>query len=180
VRLWSVEGTLLHILEGHTDWVYGASFSSDGQRIASASADRTVRLWSIEGKPLQTLEGHTDRVFGVSFSPDGQRIASASADRTVRLWSVEGKLLRTLEGHTDAVYGVSFSLGGQRIASASYDRTVKIGDVDPDDLILDLDIKLNNLLKKGCLWIRDYLKTNPNVGENDRNLCDNIGIRLGF
>jgi WD40 repeat protein len=172
VRLWSVEGKLLRTLEGHTDQVWGVSFSPSGQMIASASVDRTVRLWSVEGKLLQTLEGHTEQVYGVSFSPDGQMIASTSADRTVRLWSVEGRLLRTLKGHTAPVWGVSFSPDGQMIASASLDKTVRLWNVDPDDLILDLDIKLNNLLKKGCLWIRDYLKTNPNVSEGDRNLCD--------
>ncbi|MGL5065478.1 MAG: WD40 repeat domain-containing protein [Microcoleus sp.] len=121
---------------------------------------------------MQILEGHADWVYGVSFSPDGQRIASGSGDRTVRLWSVEGELLQTLEGHSEQIWGVSFSPDGQRIASASFDKTVRLWDINPDDLILDLDIKLNNLLTKGCLWIRDYLKTNPNVSESDRNLCD--------
>ncbi|WP_293337280.1 AAA family ATPase [Microcoleus sp. CAWBG58] len=172
VRLWTLKGTLLRTLEGHTAGVYGVSFSPDGQIIASASGDWTVKLWSLEGILLRTLEGHTEGVFGVSFSPDGQIIASASLDKTVKLWSLKGTLLRTLEGHTVGVYGVSFSPDGQIIASASADKTVRLWDIDPDDLILDLDIKLNNLLKKGCFWIRDYLKTNPNVSESDRNLCD--------
>jgi len=174
VRLWSLDGRLLRTLEGHTDRVYGVSFSPNGQIIASASADRTVRLWSLNGRLLKILEGHTDRVYGVSFSPNGQIIASASNDRIVRLWSFDGTLLRTLEGHTDRVYGVSFSPNGQIIASASNDKTVRLWPIDTEDLILDLDVKLNNLLKKGCNWIRNYLKTNPNVSENDRNLCDDI------
>ena len=172
VRLWSIDGQQLQTLEGHNDRVYGVSFSSDGQMVASASGDRTVKLWSIDGQLLRTLEGHTDRVHRVSFSPNGQSIASSSADRTVRLWNIEGHLLRTLEGHIDQVWEVSFRPDTQMVASASFDRTVKLWNVDPDDLILDLDIKLNNLLKKGCLWISDYLKTNPNVNEGDRNLCD--------
>ncbi|HEY9863909.1 MAG TPA: hypothetical protein V6D21_06990, partial [Candidatus Obscuribacterales bacterium] len=139
-----------------------------------ASSDRKVRLWSLDGTLLKTLEGHTEQVLGVSFSPDGQIIASASSDRKVRLWSLDGTLLRTLEGHEDWVLGVSFSPDGQIIASASWDKTVRLWRIDPDDLILDLDIKLNNLLKKGCNWIRDYLKTNPNVSENDRHICDGI------
>jgi WD40 repeat protein len=175
VKLWSIDGKLLRTLEGHTNWVYRVSFSPDGKIIASASVDRTVKLWSLNGTLLRTLEGHTDHVWGVSFSPDGQIIASASADKTVRLWNLDGTLLRTLEGHTDQeVYGVSFSPDGQRIASANADKTVKLWPIDRDDLILDLDVKLNNLLKKGCNWIRDYLKTNPNVSENDRHLCDDI------
>ncbi|MBD2484644.1 WD40 repeat domain-containing protein [Planktothrix sp. FACHB-1365] len=174
VRLWSLDGTLLRILEGHSDSVYGVSFSPNGQTIASASGDRTVKLWSLDGTLLRILEGHIDRVWRVKFNLDGQIIASASADRTVRLWSLDGTLFRTLEGHTDQVYGVSFSPDGKTIASASHDKTVRLWPIDPNDLILDLDVKLNKLLKKGCNWIRDYLKTNPNVSESDRHICDGI------
>jgi len=174
VRLWNLNGKLLNILEGHTDGIYGINFSPDSQIIASASADKTVRLWNLDGKLLRTLTGHTDQVWGVSFSPDSQIIASSSADKTVRLWNLDGKLLRTLTGHTDQVWGVSFSPDSQIIASASFDKTVRLWPIDPEDLILDVDVKLNNLLKKGCNWIKDYLKTNPNVSESDRHICDDI------
>jgi len=175
VRLWNLDGTLVRTLTEHTNGVLGVSFSPDSQIIASASADRTVRLWNFNGKLLNILEGHTDGIYGINFSPDGQIIASASADKTVRLWNLDGKLLRTLTGHTDQVWGVSFSPDSQIIASASFDKTVRLWPIDPEDLILDLDMKLNNLLKKGCHWIGNYLKTNPNVSESDRNLCDDIG-----
>ncbi|MDT9200621.1 effector-associated domain EAD1-containing protein [Limnospira fusiformis KN01] len=172
IKLWGVDGQLLNTLKGHIDRINGVSFSPNGQMIASASDDNTIKLWNIDGKLLKTIEGHTERVYKVSFSPDGQMIVSGSFDGTIKLWSIDGKILRTIKRHTDRVYGVSFSPDGQMIASASADKTVRLWHITPDDLILDLNIKLNNLLKKGCNWIRDYVKTNPNVSENDRNLCD--------
>jgi WD40 repeat protein/energy-coupling factor transporter ATP-binding protein EcfA2 len=174
VRLWHLDGTLQRIFVGHSDWVYGVSFSPDGQMLASASYDKTVRLWQLDGTLLQTFEGHSDWVYGVSFSPDGQMIASASADKTLRLWRLDGKLLQIFQGHNERVYGVSFSPDGQMIASASYDKTVRLWRLDGTEGILDLDVQLDNLLMRGCNWLSDYLKTNPNVSESDRHLCDGI------
>ncbi len=34
-------------LEGHTAWVEGLAFINQGQRLASAGADRTLRIWDL-------------------------------------------------------------------------------------------------------------------------------------
>ncbi|MBE9214006.1 hypothetical protein IQ247_15255 [Plectonema cf. radiosum LEGE 06105] len=172
IKLWNRDG-ILRTFEGHTDRVRGVSFSPDGMIIASASDDKTIKLWNQDGAS-QTLAGHRDRVNGISFSPDGQMIASASDDKTVKLWNRDGILLRTFEGHTNRILGVSFSPDSKIIVSASDDKTVRLWRIDPEDLILNLDAKLNNLLQKSCNWIRNYLKTNSNVSESDRTLCDKI------
>jgi WD40 repeat protein len=63
------------------------SFSSDGKRIVSGSADNTVKLWDAQtGQETLTFKGHSDRVSSVSFSPDGKRIVSGSIDKTIKVW----------------------------------------------------------------------------------------------
>jgi len=165
VKLWHLDGTLVQTFEGHTNSINSVSFSPDGQTIASASDDSTVKLWHLDGTLVQTFEGHTSSVYIVSFSPDGQTIASASRDCTVKLWRLDGTLLQTFEGHSDWVRSVSFSPDGQMIASASCDRTV---------MLIRWNLDLDELLVRGCNWLRDYLKTNPNVSQSDRTLCDGI------
>lgn len=70
--------------------------------------------------------------------------------------------LRTLSGHSDHVFSVSFSPDGKTLASGSYD-TVKLWNFD-----------LYLLLKHGYERIEWYLKHNPDVGEEDRGLCDDV------
>ncbi|MEQ9001772.1 MAG: TIR domain-containing protein [Coleofasciculus sp. B1-GNL1-01] len=115
-------------LEKHTDEVVGVSFSSDGQTIATASADHTVKLWNMEGQELliSPLKGHEALVHSVEFSPDGKTIATASWDGTVKLWTSEGNLITTLDEHKLSVYDVSFSPNGKTLATASSDGTVKL------------------------------------------------------
>src|SRR5438067_2111633 len=88
--------TLRHVLRGHTKSIGRIAWSPDGQRLASASNDKTIRLWeTASGKHLQTLERHTGEVYSVAWSPDGQRLASASDDNTIRLWeTASGKALQ--------------------------------------------------------------------------------------
>ncbi|MBW4631676.1 MAG: WD40 repeat domain-containing protein [Iphinoe sp. HA4291-MV1] len=185
VRLWNLQGQLLktfpaerYAKSGHSSAVLGVAFSPDGKTIASASYDKTVRLWNLQGQLLKTFpaeryakSGHSYPVIGVAFSPNGKTIASASLDKTVRLWNQQGQLLKTFpaeryakSGHSYPVLGVAFSPDGKTIASASLDNTVILWNLNLDDLLV-----------RGCDWVRDYLRTNRNVSESDRHLCDGIG-----
>ncbi len=133
--LWQQGHPEVQTLRGHGDELIDVAFSSDGQRLASASRDGTVKLWEVaSGQELRTLEGDgnwgRNAAFNVAFSSDGQRLASASRDGTVKLWEVaSGKVLRTLKGHPQAVINVAFSPDSRRLASASNDRTVKLWEV---------------------------------------------------
>ncbi|MGJ5634753.1 WD40 repeat domain-containing protein, partial [Nostoc sp. CALU 1950] len=103
----------------------------------------------------------------VAFSPDGKTIASASYDKTAKLWRMDGSLITTLKGHEAQVLQVAFSPDGKTIASASADKTVKLW-----------NLNLDNLLVQSCNWLHDYLKNSPNISENDKHLCDDVGGKL--
>jgi WD40 repeat protein len=134
VRLWQVSnGSLQHLLRGHTDTVRVVAFSSDGRLLASGSADDSVMIWDLStGDLLHTLEGHTQDVFGLAFSPDGEILASGSGDNTIILWRVSsGERLRTLEGPTSIVKSLIFSPDGRHLASGSNDSMLRIWGIGP-------------------------------------------------
>ncbi|MBN4000734.1 ribosome assembly protein 4 [Nostoc sp. LPT] len=116
-------------LKGHTSYVNSVSFSPDGKRIVTASADKTARVWDISGKQIAELKGHTKAVNSASFSPDGKRIVTASADNTARVWDISGKQIAELKGHTQPVNSASFSPDGKRIVTASADKTARVWDI---------------------------------------------------
>ncbi len=167
VKLWNRDGTLLHTLSGHSAAVWSVAFSPDGETIASASDDKTVKLWNRDGSLLYTLTGHSAAVYAVAFSPDGKTIASASDDKTVKLWNRDGSFLTTFNGHTDSVFGVAFSPDGKTLASASDDKTVILWN-------LGRVIGVDDLIAYGCSWLRDYLRTNTEISQHERHLCNGI------
>jgi WD40 repeat protein len=73
-------------LQGHTLNVTDAVFSLDGQRLATASADRTIRVWDLTtGQEILKLSGIA-AVISLRFVSEGRRLMSASFDRTIRVW----------------------------------------------------------------------------------------------
>ena len=132
---------LLATLEDHTGRVIHTAFSPDGQRIVTASDDRTAQVWNAaDGQLLAKLEGHTDQVNHAAFSPDGQRIVTASGDRTARVWNAaSGQLLATLQGHTAGVLHAAFSPDGQRIVTTSDDQTPRVWNVANGHLLGKLE-----------------------------------------
>ena len=128
VKLWDARtGQDLLTLNGHTMGVTSVSWSPDGQRLASASDDKTLKVWDARtGQDLLTLKGHTLGVTRVSWSPDGKRIASSCAETVlgqpaggeVKLWeALTAQELLILKGHTSVVTGVAWSRDGQRVVA---------------------------------------------------------------
>ena len=87
VYLWNVEDGNAYEL-WHKEPVAQAMFSSNGQRIVTASDDGIARLWDVETRAtIDELKGHEKPVLHAVASPDGRRIVTASADATARVWN---------------------------------------------------------------------------------------------
>jgi WD40 repeat protein len=169
IKLWTRKGEFLRTLGTHEDTIYAVAFGPDGELLASAGRDRVVKIWKPNGKLVATLKGHTDRVRDVAFTPDGRFIISASWDNSLRIWRRNGSFVTALRGHRDGVSQLAISQDGKTLVSAGGGDQVAI--VWQLDRVLDFD----RLLNYSCDWIRNYLKTNAEVPESDRNLCEGLG-----
>jgi serine/threonine protein kinase len=130
-------GSLQNYLTGHTEWVYSAAFSPDGQLFATASDDASVLIWQVsDGRVYREIETSTSGITNVDFSPNNLLLAAALWDGDVGVWQLsDGRLLRSLQGHEDSVRDVEFSPDGQLLASASDDQTIRLWQVSDGSLV---------------------------------------------
>jgi WD40 repeat protein/energy-coupling factor transporter ATP-binding protein EcfA2 len=174
IKLWD---TATHkeiaTLAGHRVGINSVSFSPDGRLLASATG-RTIKLWDVAArKEIATLTGHKVEVISVSFSPDGQLMASGSNDRGIILWNVAKRKKINIFNTIAEVNSVRFSPDGRLLASGSASGT---GIVILWNLEALSNLTLEDLLARGCDWVNGYLQTNPNISDNDKQLCNGMGI----
>lgn len=120
------------IKNGHSDTVYGVSFSPDAKKLATCSADKFIKVWDLpSGKFLKSFEGHTHHVLDVGWKSDGKLLASAGADSTVKVWDWEkGEQVRTIAAHGKQVTRLLFIGKTPQIVTCSGDATIKFWNVD--------------------------------------------------
>ena len=116
------------IKAGHSDTVYGVTFSPDNKMIATCSADKFIKVWEVPGgKFVKSFEGHTHHVLDIGWSADGKLLASAGADNTVKIWDFDkGEQLRTINNaHSKQVTRLVFIGKTGNFATCSGDANVK-------------------------------------------------------
>ena len=123
-------GQTFTVYRGHKNYIYGVTWAStDGIRIASASADTSVQEWNANTKQLYFTYNHTKAVNDVKSSHDKTHIASAGEDSIVQVRdATTGSFVLQYTRHTDAVNTVEWSPDSTHIVSASRDRTVQVWD----------------------------------------------------
>ncbi|XP_037701212.1 apoptotic protease-activating factor 1 isoform X4 [Choloepus didactylus] len=130
------------VVRPHTDAVYHACFSEDGQRIASCGADKTLQVFKAEtGEKLLEIKAHEDEVLCCAFSPDDRFIATCSADKKVKIWnSMTGELLYTYDEHSEQVNCCHFTNNSHHLllATGSSDYFLKLFDIHTSGLLAEI------------------------------------------
>jgi WD40 repeat protein/predicted Ser/Thr protein kinase len=100
----------------HRGMVLGLAFTPDGQRLASAWADRTIRLWRVlDQAELQSVQGHPGEGKALAFLPDGRTLASACEESVACLWD----LTAARSPITHATLAISYGFDSQTTLEAT-------------------------------------------------------------
>uniref|UniRef100_A0A8C8VR31 Apoptotic protease-activating factor 1 n=1 Tax=Pelusios castaneus TaxID=367368 RepID=A0A8C8VR31_9SAUR len=122
------------VVRPHTDAVYHACFSQDGQRIASCGADKTLQVFKAKsGEKLLEIKAHDDEVLCCAFSADDRFVATCSVDKKVKIWnSRTGQLTQEYEEHTEQVNCCQFNNTKYPLllATCSNDTFIKLWDLN--------------------------------------------------
>eukprot|EP00854_Cymbomonas_tetramitiformis_P016175 gene16175-19195_t len=83
VRTWTLDGSPIGTMEGHTSLVYTVACAEG--ILASGSEDNTMRIWTMDGVCTQVVP-HPACVWALTFLPSGD-LATACGDAVARVWT---------------------------------------------------------------------------------------------
>ncbi|MBK7986986.1 MAG: hypothetical protein IPK11_08755 [Ignavibacteria bacterium] len=67
---------------------YSAVFNGIGDRVVTASGDKTAKIWDVStGSLIATLSGHMSLVRSAVFDDIGDKILTASFDSSAKIWN---------------------------------------------------------------------------------------------
>ncbi|MBW4519771.1 MAG: NACHT domain-containing protein [Scytolyngbya sp. HA4215-MV1] len=139
VQIWQVSTACpLGMIQAHSAYTFGLTFSQDGQTLVSGGGDGFVRFWDMATYQCVQSIQLDGSVWALALSPDGHLLASSTSDsdRTIYVWDRQtGKSFTALTGHTGQASDLVFvpapaATTGWQLVSASQDCTLKIWDLD--------------------------------------------------
>ncbi|GAV55124.1 hypothetical protein ZYGR_0AS04470 [Zygosaccharomyces rouxii] len=137
--------------EAHDAAVWSLDITSDGRRLVTGSADKTVKFWNfiVEEKkvhgttdkliPTMSLHHDTtlemnDDILSVKISPENKFLAVSLLDSTVKVFYLETmKFFLSLYGHKLPVLSIDISFDSKLIITSSADKNIKIWGLDFGD-----------------------------------------------
>src|SRR5262249_26600272 len=144
-------GQLLEKLLQHDNRVTAISYSPDGKRVLTSSADKKARMWDAETRqPIGQVMPHPEGVETAVFSRDGKFIVTGGTEFTAWRWDPAtgkslGQPLRHLDSDlqrmTQQLARVSLSLAvspdSKKILTGGDDGTARLWDAASGQLLVD-------------------------------------------
>jgi WD40 repeat protein/uncharacterized caspase-like protein len=129
VLMWSTDGHLLKILEGHQNDLFDLEISNDGRHMLSLETGSwAVHLWDKQGKKLRSFKNRG--FYNVGFAPDNQHILAGGAGGSLQLLNLNGETIRSFKGSTALIQDVCFSRDGKYLAASDAEGLIRIYTLD--------------------------------------------------
>ena len=112
----------------HDSAVLAASFSRDGELLATGSADGVLKVWQLHSGACVRRFGaaHAASVTSCAFSRDATHVLTASCDATARVHGLKsGRLLNELRGHSSFVNCAAYTADDAAILTVGADGTLR-------------------------------------------------------
>jgi WD40 repeat protein len=117
----------LQIVEHHSHWVSSLAITPDGQKLISASWDKTIRIFNLNTyQVIDVLKNHTDDVECIAITPDGQEIISAGWDDAITFWDLNTGCLINTYDFSHRVVLLAVTPDRQYLISGEFSQTLKI------------------------------------------------------
>jgi len=135
LRVWNPDmAPLSPPLDNHDDVII-SDVPSQGQKVLTASHDKTIRVWDRTRMMCeQTFTGHTQPLECLDWVGEDE-ILSGDWSGEFLHWNTQGEILRRFEGHTDWTRGFKV-LDGRRLLSWSDDATLRLWNFDTGECTL--------------------------------------------
>ena len=110
-------------IQAHDRPISGLGLSPDGNRLVTASLDKTMKLWNLQSKlEEKNFDTKNHRVQSLEFSPIGPSFVTAGADGKILFWNLdEDEPASELSGHQGKVNAIAFSKDGNTLVSGGSD-----------------------------------------------------------
>ncbi|KAL6064764.1 U5 small nuclear ribonucleoprotein 40 kDa protein [Balamuthia mandrillaris] len=143
IFLWDVYGECENyaVLDGHKNAVLELHWSTDGDRLYSASADKTAASWDAEVcRRLRKFGEHNAFVNTCCPSRKEDPLLVTGCDEgMVKLWDTRVKRSQATFEHSYSITAVAFSEDAQQVFSASLNNKINVWDVRKQDVVYTLD-----------------------------------------
>ena len=130
IKIYSAtDGSLLHNIKQHSEWITHLSFSPDAVLLATGDRNGHIHVWEVDsGLKMYSLMHHKKDITQLSWRADSNLLASSSEDGEVVVWNMmNGKQQKKWRPHSQGATGVMFTNNGS-VITCGRDNTIRFHD----------------------------------------------------